>query len=152
MMGQAPVANFSVSTPTSGCSPLNVTFTDQSTGPITTWVWSFTNGGLAPGPGPINVNFGPGTWSATLTVIGPGGVSSITKTDIVTVYPSPTVGFTADNLIACLPANVQFTDHSVPNAGTSQSWLWNFGDNTTSTAQNPLHNYAATGYYNILLK
>lgn len=38
---------------------------------------------------------------------------------------------------------VQFTDIST---GTPTSWLWDFGDSTTSTAQNPSHTYTAGTY------
>ncbi|MFZ0442546.1 MAG: polysaccharide deacetylase family protein, partial [Methanobacterium sp.] len=40
----APVANFTA-TPTSGSAPLNVQFTDQSTGTVTGWAWDFNNDG-----------------------------------------------------------------------------------------------------------
>ena len=44
---------------------------------------------------------------------------------------------------------VQFTDTSA--GGTPTSWLWNFGDNTTSTLQNPSHTYASGGTYTVTL-
>lgn len=31
-------------------------------------------------------------------------------------------------------------------------WLWNFGDSTTSTEKNPIHQYLYAGNYNICLK
>ena len=43
---------------------------------------------------------------------------------------------------------IQFTDSSY-NAPTS--WLWNFGDGTTSTLQNPSHTYTASGTFNVNL-
>lgn len=45
-----------------------------------------------------------------------------------------------------LPA-IQFTDNS-SNAG---SWYWDFGDNTFSTDQNPIHAYNGTGIYTVCL-
>jgi outer membrane protein assembly factor BamB len=42
----------------------------------------------------------------------------------------------------------KFTDKST---GTPQSWLWNFGDGTTSTLQNPTHTYSKPGTYTITL-
>jgi PKD repeat protein len=42
----APVAAFSA-TPTSGPAPFAVTFTDTSTGSITTWAWNFGDGGTS---------------------------------------------------------------------------------------------------------
>jgi PKD repeat protein len=43
---------------------------------------------------------------------------------------------------------VTFTDET--NAGT-WSWLWKFGDNSTSSLQNPVHNYTALGDYEVTL-
>jgi gliding motility-associated-like protein len=34
---------------------------------------------------------------------------------------------------------------------TPTSWFWDFGDNTTSTQQNPVHTYASYGTYNVTL-
>ena len=39
-VGNPPVANFS-GTPTSGATPLSVTFTDSSTNSPTAWSWNF---------------------------------------------------------------------------------------------------------------
>ena len=44
---------------------------------------------------------------------------------------------------------VQFTDTSA--GGTPTSWLWNFGDSTTSTLQNPVHTYANAGIRTVTL-
>jgi len=47
------------------------------------------------------------------------------------------------------PLTVQFTDTStVPNA---TSWLWEFGDGTTSSAQNPSHTFTDDGVYTVRL-
>ena len=48
---------------------------------------------------------------------------------------------------------VTFTDQSVPAAGaTIVAWFWNFGDNTVSTVQNPVHTYVAAGSYSVSLQ
>lgn len=59
----------------------------------------------------------------------------------------PTAAFAASATTVCAGA-VQFTDQST---GAPTSWRWNFGDGTTSTAQNPAHPYAATGTYQVTL-
>ena len=43
---------------------------------------------------------------------------------------------------------IQFIDDSSNNP---DSWLWDFGDGTTSTAQNPVHTYADNGEYTVCL-
>ncbi|RYE17121.1 MAG: PKD domain-containing protein [Sphingobacteriales bacterium] len=43
---------------------------------------------------------------------------------------------------ACLPVQVNFSDSSLAFCGQAiQSWLWEFGDGTTSNQQNPVHNF-----------
>jgi glucose/arabinose dehydrogenase len=57
--------------------------------------------------------------------------------------------FTADIINGEAPLEVQFSDQSnVPNAS---SWLWSFGDGTTSNQQNPVHTFTQNGAYNIRL-
>ena len=46
---------------------------------------------------------------------------------------------------------VCFTDLSSVEAGRIVAWLWNFGDGTTSTEQNPCHRYRADGNYDVTL-
>lgn len=67
----------------------------------------------------------------------------------VIVYAAPTAGFTYS--VSSLTAT--FTDTSSPAGGgpTIASWLWNFGDGSTSTSQNPSHVYAASGSYPVTL-
>ena len=43
---------------------------------------------------------------------------------------------------------MQFTDQST---NTPTSWLWNFGDNSTSTNRNPSHTYTTAGTYSVSL-
>jgi hypothetical protein len=60
--------------------------------------------------------------------------------------PSAAFNFSVNSL------TVSFTDQSIAvPGGTIASWLWNFGDGNTSTAQNPVHSYAASGSYNATL-
>jgi 3-phytase len=59
-----------------------------------------------------------------------------------------TANFSSDAAPACAPRTVNFNDLS---SGPVTSWLWNFGDGNTSTAQNPAHEYAAPGNYAVTL-
>ncbi len=71
--------------------------------------------------------------------------------DNVIVQASETVnpGFSVD-LASCAQTNVQFTDVSTATSGI-QSWMWNFGDGSTSTEVNPVHAYAQAGNYTVWL-
>lgn len=60
----------------------------------------------------------------------------------------PSAGFSADKTSGTAPVTINFTDNSTGNI-TSRSW--NFGDGTTSTAQNPSKTYSNAGIYTVKL-
>ncbi|PVG80560.1 cell surface protein, partial [Nocardioides gansuensis] len=60
-----------------------------------------------------------------------------------------TASFTVSPASGTAPLSVTFTDTST---GSPTSWLWDFGDGTTSTAQNPSHTYTAAGTYTVSLR
>lgn len=147
---QNPVAQFTSNT-TSGCSPIAVQFTDQSTGNPVFWNWDLGNGQLSTLKNPVAIYSTPGTYTVTLVVRNATGIDAITKTNYIVVNPSPTATFTSDIRTACLPATIRFTDASIPNTGTITSWEWDFGDGTKSTLQNPVKTYNAVGFYTVTL-
>jgi len=61
----------------------------------------------------------------------------------------PTASFTATPINGPLPLTVNFTDTSDAAGATITAWLWSFGDNESSTDQNPSHTYAAAGTYTV---
>jgi PKD repeat protein len=81
-----PVAELSA-TPTSGVAPLNVTFTDQSTGTIASWHWDFGDGQSSTARHPTHIYTTPATYTVRLNVTGPGGTHTATKTGYITVTP-----------------------------------------------------------------
>ena len=149
----SPAAAFSAS-PTSGAAPLNVAFTDTSAGSITTWSWKFGDGTTIVGNtitdrNPSHTYSAAGTYTVSLTVTGPGGSNTATKTNYITVSASPPAAdFSASPTSGVAPLNVAFTDTST---GSITSRSWNFGDGTTSTLQNPSHTYSAAGTYTVSL-
>jgi PKD repeat protein len=46
---------------------------------------------------------------------------------------------------------ISFTDTSIDDDGTIESFSWDFGDGKTSTNQNPSHTYSSAGKYNVTL-
>jgi gliding motility-associated-like protein len=146
-----PHANFSA-TPTTGCAPLVVNFTDLSTGSPSAWKWDLGNGTVSFLQNPSGSYFTPGTYTIKLVVSNSSGADSLTKTQYITVNATPTVNFSGTPLTGCFPLRVQFTDLSQPISGTISTWLWDFGDGTTSSLQNPSHIYTAAGSYNVSLR
>jgi Leucine-rich repeat (LRR) protein len=56
--------------------------------------------------------------------------------------------FEADVTSGVTPLDVQFVDRSDQSAS---SWLWYFGDGSSSSQQSPKHTYTTAGKYNVLL-
>ncbi len=56
-------------------------------------------------------------------------------------------GFTADPMIGPVPMTVNFTNGS----SGALTYLWDFGDTTTSTEMNPTHDFDHVGVYNVIL-
>jgi gliding motility-associated-like protein len=145
-----PSANFSAST-TSGCSPILVQFTDQSTGNPTEWKWDLGNGTHSNLQHPSVTYFNPGFYSVKLVVKAGNQQDSMIKTSFITVFPSATVNFSSNATLGCNPFTVNFSDQTTAPAGIS-SWQWDFGDGALSNGQHPTHTYSMQGNYNVTLK
>jgi len=79
-----------------------------------------------------------------------GGVTSWTQGPCGTNPPPPCQSLFIAHPDSSNPNGVWFYDFSTP-MGTINSWLWDFGDNSTSTLQNPQHTYNGTGTYYVCL-
>ncbi len=85
-----PIADFAVDH-TSGNAPLTVEFTDQSTGSVTSWSWEFGDGHISDTQNPSHTYTSEGKYTVKLTVSGPGGSDTETKSDYIMVGTSLTV-------------------------------------------------------------
>jgi len=133
----------------SGCSPLEVHFTDQSTGDPISWTWNFGDGSpLSYVQNPIHVYSPGGSYTVSLTVSDGGDSDTETKIDYITVLLDPLAGFTADPTSGDPPLTVYFTDQSTGAA----SWTWDFGDGSPlNYVQHPSHVYQECGVYDVTL-
>lgn len=142
----APVANFSA-TPISGTAPLLVTLTDTSAGTVSSRFWDLGDGATSTAQSVVKTYNSAGSYNVKLTVSNAGGGSVKSQTISVTAT-APTANFTASPNSGVAPLPVTFSNSST---GTIVSYSWNFGDNTTSTEQNPAHTYANAGAYTVTL-
>ncbi|HII92149.1 MAG TPA: PKD domain-containing protein [Methanosarcina sp.] len=142
-----PVAAFSVS-PTSGRAPLNVKFTDTSTGTPTKWKWDFGDGSKSFLQNPTHKYSKAGVYTVKLTVTNAAGINTATKSKYITVISKPVAAFSASPTSGKSPLDVKFTDKST---GSPTKWKWDFGDGTSSTKQNPTHKYSKAGKYTVAL-
>ncbi|MCP4538170.1 MAG: PKD domain-containing protein [Chloroflexi bacterium] len=64
------------------------------------------------------------------------------------VIQTPVASFTAAPTSGEIPLTVTFTDTSSP---TPTAWLWDLGDGSTLTTQNPVHTYVTPDIYTVTL-
>jgi len=87
-------ANFTA-IPAAGCAPLVVIFNDISTGNPSSWKWDLGNGTISFLQNPSATYFNPGQYNIKLVVRNSQGADSIAKSQLITVYSSPQVNFSA---------------------------------------------------------
>lgn len=80
-----PVASF-VIVPKQGPVPLNVTFTDASTGNITSRLWKFGDDRSSTEINPTHEYIKPGLYTVVLITNGPQGSDTLVKTDSIYAY------------------------------------------------------------------
>ena len=143
-----PVASFSAN-PLSGSAPLTVIFVSSSTN-TTTHDWDFNGDGVLDASG-TSVSYtynDAGSYTVTLTATGPNGVDTLTRTNYVTVSPSPPIAlFSANTTTGKKDLRVEFTNESIRYSSSS----WNFGDGNSSSDTNPIHTYTTSGTFDVSL-
>jgi PKD repeat protein len=74
-----------------------------------------------------------------------GGIANISYSLNGVTLIAPVADFTSEDFGG---GTISFTDNS---SNIPTSWFWDFGDGSTSTAQNPEHTYSAPGDYTVCL-
>jgi len=134
----------------------NVQFVDSSTGNPKSWQWDFGDGTTSADQNPVHVYGESGFKTVTLVVSnGTASKKASHRVPVFTAKASSTstastlsASFTYEPKFPVAGQSVQFTDATT---GSPSSWLWAFGDETTSSGQNPSHVYNAAGSYNVSL-
>ena len=140
--------SFMFGTPCSGV-PLQFNNTTDTAGiSVTSWLWNFGDPGSGPNntsslKNPLHTYNTGGNYSVVLTVTLTNGCVA-TDTTVVQVGQAVVPSFSYFN--TCIGEVTNFFT-SVSGA----SLLWNFGDNSYSTQQSPLHQYAFVQTYQCTL-
>jgi len=134
--------------PVSGDANLAVQFTDLSYGCETaaSWDWTFGDGTTSTLQNPLHTYQQAGVFDVELASRSSLTDSTEIKSGYITV--DMVAEFEAFPTSGGSPLAVNFTDLSL---GQPTSWLWDFGDGTTSTDQNPSHEYQDGGSYDVSL-
>ena len=143
-----------------GCEPLTVAFSDQSsTGSIISWCFNYNpltrtcdGSGIVDTAGAIVTHtFSAGTYTVALYATNVAGCAQDTAYQTITVSPAPVAAFEPSGSL-CSQTAINFTNQSVPASGSFVTESnWQFGDGTSSSLQNPTHVYATAGTYQVCL-
>ena len=119
-----------------------ISFTSLSTNGPDTEEWSFGDGTTATGPTVTHTWSAPGNYNVNLTATNRAGSSTaVVAVEVLPELPPPVAVISGFNPSPWVGEATAFTDASLDATG----WLWDFGDGSTSTSQNPLHTFSSTG-------
>ena len=133
---------------TEGCSPLDVSFEDQSIiGDPATFEWTFDDGeSTSTTPGDIDhIYHHPGddldlhVFYPELIITNEYGCKDTTSKEVV-VYPDIEADFTVSDIEGCHPLEVTLENHSSGATGETP-YQWNYGDGNTSTNEDNEHTH-----------
>ena len=144
-----PQASFSLEGDTI-CSGAPIQFNNTSTflpadTSILSFLWDFNGEGTSTEANPSFTFSNGGSKTVTLTVSIPG--CSTTFSQSMNVFEGPTVGFSFFN--NCFGDSIQF--NNLTTGDNITSILWDFGDGSTSSLENPSHLYLTTGTFTVSL-
>ncbi|QEC49871.1 DNRLRE domain-containing protein [Baekduia soli] len=139
----APTANFSA-TPTSGTAPLNVQFTNTTTGTPapSSYLWDFGDGQTSTEVNPAHTYTANGTYSVTLTATNAVGPDTKTQTGLISVADVPASGEQSFPAVADAPVK---SNSPTKNYGTATSLRLRKDSSATGTNYNSYLKFDVTG-------
>lgn len=137
---------------TAGCAPHTTTFTAVSSefsGEAYEFYWDFGDETESNEQNPTHTFISAGVYPITLTVTGDNGTMNAFAT--VSVYQVPVVNFTMEPRFLMIPGDVAQCYNLTQYADSATTYLWEFGDGSSSTEKNPTQQYTEQGVYDITL-
>ncbi|MFM7015206.1 MAG: PKD domain-containing protein, partial [Bacteroidota bacterium] len=139
-------------TPSNGCMPLEVVFSDSSsTAAGSTYQWDFGDGQYSNAANPTVIYPDSGIYNVSLAITTPQGCTGKdTVYNAVEVYSTPVAEFTYAPLTPSILFNtVDFIDKSL---GVVNQWSWVFGDSLGfGTTNAPSYTFNEVGNYDVTL-
>ena len=143
-----PVAAFTSAKSFMSASVDASTSTDLD-GPLASYSWDFGDGTTATGVTASHTYATQGTYTITLTVTDPQGLTnSTTKSFIAAPNVAPTAAF--GSTVTLHDVAFDASSSSDPD-GTITTYAWDFGDGATGTGATATHTYAVQGTYTVTL-
>ncbi|MEI6409980.1 MAG: PKD domain-containing protein [Bacteroidota bacterium] len=112
------------------------------------FTWDFGDGFISNEENPVHTYAQEGVYTATLTITGSDGCKATVVTDVYLQnfqFCWAYINFAPGNDSLAFNFSAQYYGYDSLN--TAVSYLWNFGDGTSSTEANPSHTYTAEGFY-----
>lgn len=132
-------------------APITFTYVEKNIGePVNSWLWDFGDGTTSSLTNPTHTYLIPGNYKVKL-ILGSniGCISNAAEKNILVAEPPKSLSKTTSPL--CINKPIQFKDISTSKDGAIIFWLWDFGDGTTSTLQNPTHTFSQSGSFLVKL-
>ncbi len=115
---------------------------------VTSTTWTFGDGTNSTAVDPSHLYGAVGTYTVTLIAANSGACNGgDTLTEIIKVLSVPAANFSYTPTVPVPNGPVTFTNLST----NATRYLWDFGDDSTSTEVNPVHMYDKTGNYKVCL-
>ncbi|MBX2903990.1 MAG: PKD domain-containing protein [Chitinophagales bacterium] len=119
---------------------------------ITNWDWSFGNGNSSTAQNPTQYFSSPGTYNVCLTITaqntnGSTCVDSMCQSIVYTCPSYINGNFTVTTQQLTAAFTPSFSSNYPP-----LSYVWHFGDGTSSTTANATHTYTSAGTYNVCVE
>jgi len=147
-----PNASFTA-TPTSGEAPLAVSFNaSASSGEISSYSWSFGDGGTAAGVNASHTYQEAGSYTATLTIADTSGTTATSSVGIIVgEQPLPPLGASISATPTSGEAPLSVSFDASASSGEISNYSWAFGDGGTGAGVSTSHSYQEAGSYTAIL-
>jgi gliding motility-associated-like protein len=142
-----PAASYFVQ---NGCELDAITFQNFSAIPLgtMTYAWDFGNNTTATDQHPSIIYSSENVYPIQLIVTSNNGCTDTTTSNL-TVFDKPLASFATANVCYGVPVN--FSNTSTVSFGSISDVIWDFGDNTNSSLNNPVKEYLNSGDYTVEL-
>ena len=139
--------DFTVAVANNSCAPFEATITNKSTGGISEYTWDFGDLTLVDKSSGLTLkhtyhNKLPIKFvrSLSLVIRNSGGCTDTLKRSVIT-YPEIKANFAPAKYFGCNPFTTKFTNTSTDINFVAKSFIWDFGDSTSSTLEKPTHTF-----------
>ncbi|MBI1288176.1 MAG: PKD domain-containing protein [Flavobacteriales bacterium] len=145
-----PVPDFVVNDVCLNETSIFVNASSIASGSIQSFAWNFGDSATSSSSNTNHLYATDGTYSVKLVAVSDMGCTD-SLTQSTTVHPIPIADFSfADD---CQDKQITYSDQSSASSGSVATWQWDFGNNQTSTDQNPVpQSYPTAGFYQVQLE